>query len=951
MLRSLYGFLLLLAMGPALAAEVFLASGQSRVLAVHPGINQVDIGPYLDYYVDESRSLEIDTVSAPEFAERFRDLPGDAISFGYSFEHYWFRFEMENVSPKELHLYVEARYPLIDSIRVFVPDDAGGFRSLHLGDQLPYGARPLNQHQFTIPLAVPAGDRQTYYMEIHTTSSFDLPMLVSSEQAYIEHVHDTQMIFGLFYGVIIGLLAYNLFIYLSTRERAFLFYVLYLLGTIGYNTALDGIQFRFFPNSLGWAQYAIYVCINVATFFMALFSIDVLALWGKRNWLLKLMLGVVALNGAAVFMHLFIDITITARVSIIVALLSFIAQLVCGITRMRAGHKPARIYVLAFLVFIALASITVLSALGIVPAYEFSRYGLKLSMALQLILLSLALGDMINQLKDKQFEARQEVIHAQAQSHATSEFLAKMSHEIRTPMNGVMGMAELMQDTELDRIQSHYLNVISSSGRALLGVINDILDFSKIEAGRMEIEKLDCNLEELLNECVSVFSLKADEKNLEFALTVEEDVPLLVRLDPTRVRQVVLNLLGNAFKFTDRGHVLLRLCGEHIEGDQFLRVEVVDSGIGIPKEVQQRLFTSFTQADVSTTRKYGGTGLGLAICRQLVELMGGEIGIESEAGSGAVFWFRLPYVAAVRPNTLPAYRKVSLDGMRLLLVSDLPQYCNMLKQELPRYGASVDLVEHVQAAIQYVQSASSPPTVIAIDKDLPGESGYALARHLHDLLPEEKTALVLVTGLRENEKQSQLDAAGIRMAINRPLSSAQMRDALALVRRPVDRARSPVAPAAEVPAGETSAATAAATPADNPTPFEHLHVLVVDDNQVNLLVAAGMLKRFAIEPDTAANGREAVERVFAAQPAYDLIFMDCEMPEMDGYDATREIRRREGELASRPVIVALSAHVMAEARRKSLDAGMDDHMAKPINQSELQQKLMEWTERTGGASA
>ncbi len=942
MLRALC-FLLLLAWMPVQAVDLLSNDPGARVLAVHPGIDQVSLGPYLEYYVDESRQLGIGEVSAADFAERFADLPGDAISFGYSYHNYWFRFEMENVSENDLHLYIEARYPLIDSIRVFLPDGAGGFSELRMGDTLPYGARPLNQHHFTIPLSVPAGERQTYYMEVHTTSSFDLPLVVSSETAYIEHVHDTQMVVGLFYGVIFGLLAYNLFIYMSTREKAFLLYVLYLVGTIGYNTALDGIQFRMFPGSLVWAQYAVYVCINVTTLFMTLFSIEVLSLRDRRGWLLKSMQAIAVLNGIAAVMHLGIDITITARVSILLALLSFIMQLVAGVVRMRDGYKPARIYVLAFVVFLALASLTVLSALGIIPVYEFSRYGLKLSMALQLILLSLSLGDLINQLKEEQFEIKQEVIKAHAHSQASSEFLAKMSHEIRTPMNGVLGMAELMGDTRLDRIQSHYLNVITSSGRALRGVINDILDYSKIEAGKMEIEHLDCNLEELLNECVSVFSLKADEKNLEFVLSIEEDAPLQVRIDPTRVRQVVLNLLGNAFKFTDRGHVMVRVCHEAGDEQPFIRIEVADSGIGIPQEVQRNLFSSFTQADVSTTRKYGGTGLGLAICKQLVELMGGAIGIESQAGHGSVFWFRLPAVPASRPASLPAYRKVDLQDLRVLLVSELSVYASVMQQELARFGARVDVAEHSRQAVARVRDATDAYHVIAIDKELPGESGYALARELHDLLDPARTRLVLVTGLRDNEKQSQLDAAGIAMAINRPLSSAQMRDALALTQRSLPR-RAPPADRGE--GGKPPVAGEAATPAPAAGPaagdFSHLRVLVADDNQVNLMVAVGMLGQFGIHPETASDGSGAVAAVTDADAPFDLVFMDCEMPGMDGYDATRAIRAHLEGTGARTVIIALSAHVMAEARRKSLDAGMDDHMAKPLNRSDLQQKLLQW---------
>ncbi len=900
-------------------------------LPVHEHLAHEDLGPYLEYIRDPDGTLDLEAVTTGAAAERFADLPGDKISFGFTTDHFWFRFRLFNPTGMEQSLYIEAAYPLIDSISFYQPQADGSYALTQLGDHQPFAERPLTQNGFTIPLQIAPGAQHLYILKIQTTSVFDVPLTISSPKYFFEYHYDSQWQNGVFYGLLFGLLAYNMFIFLSTRERAFFYYILYVVGIAGLTSALDGIQFRVFSNAVGWQQYASLLFISMTSLFFLLFARDFLALARRGGWVLHVTTLLMGVNILALLQHLFLDISFTARATVIIGLVSILWGMVAGIVRLREGDAGARFYTLAFVLFLLLAGMATVSALGLIPIYQFESgfQGLKIGISLQLILLSLALANRINELKEQQFRAEQDAIEALAHSEATNEFLAKMSHEIRTPMNGVLGMADLMRDTRLDRIQSHYLNVISSSGRALLGVINDILDFSKIEAGRMELEQIDCNLEELLNESVSVFSLKADEKRLEFVLSIQPGTPLLVQLDPTRVRQVLLNLLGNAFKFTERGHVLLRVKPYRDEfSHDYINFQVIDTGIGIPRKVQRKLFSSFMQADSSITRRYGGTGLGLAISRQLVELMDGEMGIVSEPGRGSDFWFRIPCVPAARPDTLPAYRQYPLPPLPVLVVSGQPSFAQVMREELGALGVRVTTAASGQEAHRVVTAQTEPFRVISIDKDLPDESGYALARGLAKHTGAH-TDIILITGLKENEEPSQLQNAGIRMAINRPLSSAQFRDNLFMI----------LQPATNVPAESTGRA---ANPDEAPD-YGHLRVLVVDDNDVNILVVTGMLKKLNVEPDRADNGLAALQKVRDAQQPFHVIFMDCEMPEMDGYTATREIRRYEREQECRSSrIIALSAHVMADARAKSLAAGMDDHMGKPVNLSVLMQKLALW---------
>ncbi len=908
-----------------------MSAHASEPLPVHPNLAHENLGPYMEYLRDPQGKLTFRDITG-KYAAEFRDLPGEKISFGFTTDHYWFRFRLQNATGVTQNLFLEIAYPLIDFIRIYEPDGDGGFRHTQLGDHQPFAERPLIQNGFSIPLPVPPGDAQEYYVQVHTTSVFDVPITLSSAKNFFEYHYDSQWQNGLFYGLLAGLLAYNLFIYLSTRERAFLFYILYLVGITGLTSALDGIHFRVFANAVGWQQYASFIYINLTGVFFLLFARDFLALEERGGWVLRTTQLLMGVNLLALALHMYVDISVTSRTTVVAGFLSITWGMVAGVVRLREGFIGARFYVLAFVLFLVLAAMATISALGLIPLYAFESgfQGLKIGIALQLVLLSMALGNRINVLKEQQMGAEQAAIEAHARSDATSEFLAKMSHEIRTPMNGVLGMAELMRDTRLDRIQNHYLNVITSSGRALLGVINDILDFSKIEAGHMELEKVDCHLEELLNETASVFSLTADEKHLEFVLNMKPDVPLYVRVDPTRLRQVILNLLGNAFKFTDRGHILLRVrCKTGPAKREMLRFEVVDSGIGIPASVQRRLFTSFTQADSSITRRYGGTGLGLAISRQLVELMGGVIGVESQPGHGATFWFEIPVENADDPGAIPPFRHFEFPPAEVLLVSGLPAYQQVMTEELAPLGITVTCAGSGAETREVCRAHPGKFRVIVIDKDLPDDSGYAVARSLADMVSPEAD-MVLVTGLRDNEEISLLQETGLRMAINRPHTCAQFRDTLALLLQ----ART-----------DTTVETGTPPALESSMPdYSHLKVLIVEDNDVNLMVIRGMLQKLGIRPDTAANGRLALEKLQLADSHYDLVFMDCEMPEMDGYTATRKLRIWENEYRRTPVrVIALSAHVLADARARSLGAGMDDHMAKPVNMSVLIQKIAHWT--------
>lgn len=533
------------------------------------------------------------------------------------------------------------------------------------------------------------------------------------------------------------------------------------------------------------------------------------------------------------------------------------------------------------------------------------------------------LGDTVNELGNLMELRVAREKELEMASRSKSEFLANMSHELRTPMNGVLGMLNLLSKTRLDSSQKDCVGTAVSSGKNLLNLINDILDFSKIEAGRMEFEKINFSLLSLVEDTCGALATQAHSKDIELVTDLDFTIPVMVNGDPTRARQVLTNLIGNAIKFTSNGEIIVRTRLEAEQG-RVVVFEVQDSGVGIPEESLHTIFDSFAQADGSTTRKFGGTGLGLSISKQLVEGLGGEIGVRSVAGVGSTFWFKLPFGACTESVPAKVYNR--LVGNKILLLEGNEKARESLSTCLTLLGCEVSAYATGAKGLVSVENESFQAALVGTTlEDMHGEKFVEVINNNAKFDELKIMSLVYMS----SKSHSLLANANDRISVHltKPVKLESLHNTLA-----------------DLISGETRAPASEIVEERAKSDSPLASVLVVEDNEINQMVAMGMLESLGFEVTTAENGKLALDAL--EENSFDLILMDCQMPEMDGYEATRRIRKSSNASVANIPIIALTANAMSGDAEKCFEAGMDDYLAKPFEPELFEQKLQEWAEKS-----
>lgn len=791
--------------GFAVILGLTLLSQGASALTLGPS-GYYEAAPHLRWLDDANSALTPQQALRKLRAGAGQPLASRYPTLGFRRGYQWFYLPLDNRSTTTLW-YLRAARPYLDYLDLYLFNPEGKQVGHEFaGDRVPFNQRTFKHHQLIFPVTIPQGQRRWLLFRAHGANVIDFPLTIRSPQSFSRHDSKLNLGYGFYFGAIAIMCVFNLLVFLSTRDWSYLLYVLYL-GCFGLNLfAREGLAFQWLWPAYGsWNHHSLAVLNLLTLAFSMLFSCAFLELWRRlpsaNRILIASALVLIAMTPLApLYFHFFIQFS-----SALVLPWPFVA-VALAIVVMRRGYPPARYYLVAFATIGLAAVLYILKTFNVIGGGWLIENVMEIGTVAEALLLSFAMAHRMTLLKEENERIQQDAQEAlerrvgertrelNAALSARGEFLAVMSHEIRTPLNGIIGTVEMLRGTEMNEEQRRHLYVIEHSGAALLNLINDVLDYSRLDAGKMPIEQSPLDLPALIGECVVLFEHRAHLNANRIEQELAENLGTYCLGDPVRLRQILMNLISNAVKFTENGLVTVAVWRER-ENPDYVVFEVRDTGIGIDNEQLPRLFEHFHQGDQSTRRRYGGTGLGLAICRQLVEIMGGEIGVDVAAGKGARFWFRLPLPLspcdgrdappqAVEPDTTSAG---SVAGARLLIVDDNHINLRVAEGLCSKLGHQCETAESGAEAIALLLSGS-PVDLILMDCEMPEMDGFETTREIQRLQREGRLPLIPVIALTAHAVPDKIAAchdAGMIAHIAKPVNLQHLDQVLSAALRGV----------------------------------------------------------------------------------------------------------------------------------------------------------------------